>query len=271
MLYGPGMQWNPDDYERFAELRAQPFWDLVGLLGAVAPGADIADLGCGTGSLTAALAERLGARSAIGIDSSREMLDRAAAAASDTVRFELGDLATFDRPSSFDVVVSNAALHWTDDHPGVLARMARALRPGGQLAVQLPANFGHPSHTIAAKVAADSYFDRRWVGGGRPPDRSHAVLTPAEYAQVLDDLGFAEQSVQLRVYPMRLPSSRMVVEWVRGTLLVPYRTALDAADYAEFERRYDRELALAIGGESGERRPYFYGFDRILMWGRRDR
>ena len=65
---------------------------------------------------------------------------------------------------------------------------------------------------------------------------------------------------------MQLPSSADVVEWVRGTLLVPYRAALDPDDYAEFERRYAAELALAIGGESGERRPYFYGFDRILLW-----
>lgn len=270
------MTWNPDDYEQFAELRAQPFWDLVDMLGPSDPhddgtGPDVADLGCGTGKLTAALGERLGARSVVGIDSSPEMLERADAVASERVRFERGDLATFDRPSNFDVLVSNAALHWADDHRATLARMARALRPGGQLAVQLPANFAHPSHTVATKVAGDSYFDRRWIGPGRPRDRGDFVLTPAAYAQLLDDLGFGEQSVQLRVYPMRLPSSRQVLDWVRGTLLVPYRGSLAADDYAEFERRYATELALAIGGESGEREPYFYGFDRILMWGRRDR
>ena len=58
---------------------------------------------------------------------------------------------------------------------------------------------------------------------------------------------------------------------VRGTLLVPYQSRLSADDYAEFERRYDAELALVIGGEHGERTPYFYGFERILRWGRRGR
>ena len=230
---------------------------------------DLVDLGCGTGAITAGLAERFGARSVLGIDSSPEMLDRAGTHAGEAVRFEIGDIATFDRPNQFDILVSNAALHWTDDHRSVLERWSRALRPGGQLAVQLPANFAHPSHRVATEIGADNYFTRRWRAGGPPRDRGEFVLTPAAYAHLLDELGFEEQHVSLHVYPMRLPSSADVLAWVRGTLLVPYRAALDPADYAEFEARYAAELARRIGGESGERRPYFYGFDRILMWGRR--
>ncbi|MFN8050898.1 MAG: methyltransferase domain-containing protein [Acidimicrobiales bacterium] len=263
--------WNPDTYEQFADLRAKPFDDLVSLIEPPETPPDVVDLGCGTGALTASLAERLGARSVLGIDSSPEMLERAAEHDGAGVRFERGDIATFDRPSSFDVVISNAALHWTDDHRGTLGRWARAVRPGGQIAVQLPANFAHPSHTVAVRVGQDSYFDRRWRNGGQPADRGRFVMPPAAYAELLNELGFATQSVSLHVYPMVLPSSASVVDWVRGTLLVPYRAALAPDDYAEFERRYAKELALVIGGESGERSPYFYAFDRILMWGRRAR
>jgi trans-aconitate 2-methyltransferase len=261
--------WNPDTYEAFADLRAKPFADLVDLIEAPAEQPDIVDLGCGTGTLTATLADRFDARSVLGIDRSPEMLERAAGATSERVRFEVGDLSTFDRPSQFDLVISNAALHWADDHRSTLTRWARAVRPGGQLAVQLPANFAHPSHTVAVKVGRDSYFDRRWATGGQPRDRGEVVMPPSAYAHLLNELGFVRQDVILRVYPMELPSSTDVLEWVRGTLLVPYRAALDPDDYAEFERRYAAELALTIGGESGEQRPYFYGFDRILMWGRR--
>lgn len=264
--------WNPDTYEQFADLRAAPFHDLVDLVDAERlDRPDIVDLGCGTGALTASLVDRFDAASVLGIDSSADMLGRADAVASARLRFELGDIDVFDRPSSFDLVVSNAALHWLDDHRAALERWTRALRPGGQLAVQLPANFGHPSHTAAAAVAADPYFDRRWTGGRRPGDRGPFVLTPAAYAELLAELGFEAQHVTLRVYPMVLPSSRAVLDWVRGTLLVPYRSSLSADDYAEFERRYTNELAQAIESETGERRPYFYGFDRILMWGRRGR
>jgi trans-aconitate methyltransferase len=118
------------------------------------------------------------------------------------------------------------------------------------------------------EVAADSYFDRRWLGA-RPDDRGRYVWPPEAYAELLHELGFDRQDVTLRVYPVVLESSRSVVDWTRGTLLVPFRSALAPDDYAEFERRYAAALALRIGGESGERRPYFYGFNRILMWARR--
>lgn len=260
--------WDPDTYERFADLRARPFHDLVDHI--VPPADDhpaIVDLGCGTGSLTAGLADRFGA-TVLGIDDSPHMLERAAAHTTDRVRFEAGDIATFDRPGAFDLVVSNAALHWTDDHTATLGRWVRSLRPGGQIAVQLPANFGHSSHTVAERLARDPQFAGRWANSAPPAFRGDHMLTPAAYAQLLFDLGCVDQSVDLHVYPMVLESSDDVVAWVDGTLLVPYRTALSPEDYDEFERRYRADLASEIGGPSGERRPYFFGFQRILMWGR---
>src|SRR5919199_273814 len=56
-------------------------------------------------------------------------------------------------PGGSVVVLSNAALHWVPDHRAVLGRWRAALRPGGQLAVQVPANFDHPSHAVVAEVA----------------------------------------------------------------------------------------------------------------------
>ena len=69
--------WNPQQYERFATQRAQPFWNLIDLVHR--GGIDRAvDLGCGTGELTAAVAERLGVGHMTGIDNSPAMLERAA-------------------------------------------------------------------------------------------------------------------------------------------------------------------------------------------------
>jgi len=263
--------WNPDTYEQFADLRARPFHDLVDLLAPSTEAPSVVDLGCGTGSLTATLAERLHAASVLGVDNSPEMLRDSGQRTSDLVRFELADIDEFERPAAFDIVVSNAALHWTDDHRTTLGHWTRSLRPGGQLAVQLPANYGHPSHTVAESVAHDPHFDDRWTTGGPPANRGDHVLDPGGYAQILHDLGFVEQSVSLRVYPMLLESGDRVLDWVRGTLLVPYRSALSADDYAEFERRYAARLDDEIGRSGVDRSPYFYGFERILMWGRRAR
>lgn len=263
--------WDPQVYEQFADLRARPYHDLVGMLHDPGPAPTVVDLGCGTGALTSTLAHRFADAAVLGIDSSPEMLAETSTYSSDRVRFEPGDIESFERPDTFDIVLSNAALHWTDDHAATLGRWARSLAPGGQLAVQLPANYGHPSHTVAEAVTRDAWFAGRWTTGGPPADRGERVLQPGDYAQILHDLGFAEQRVQLIVYPMVLDSSAAVLDWVRGTLLAPYRSNLAPEDYAEFERRYAERLAAEIGGPTGEQRPYFYGFERILMWGRRGR
>ena len=146
-------QWDPEVYERFKAERDRPAHDLYAPLGPT-PGGRAVDLGCGPGHLTAALAERLDAAEVVGIDSSPAMLARAAAHADDRTRFELGDLASWGDPRHpVDVIAASASLHWVPDHPTVLARWTAALRPGGQLAVQVPANADHPSHLVAAEVA----------------------------------------------------------------------------------------------------------------------
>ncbi len=175
--------WDPDQYNRFAVEREQPFFDLVGLVehdGAP----EVADLGCGDGRLTAQLHRSLGAAATVGVDRSEAMIERTASHVGDGVCFQLGDIGLFERPDAFDVVFANASLQWVPDHPTVLGRWARSLRPGGQLAVQVPSNADHPSHLVAAEVAADFLHDP-------PPDAvAENVLVPERYAAVLDDLGF---------------------------------------------------------------------------------
>ena len=59
--------------------------------------------------------------------------------------------------------------------------------------------------------------------------------------------------------------TRAVIEWVKGSLLTPFRERLSPEDYAHFLDRYEHELLAA----EGDHRPYLYPFKRILMWGRR--
>ena len=256
--------WSPDQYEKFAAERSQPFFDLLSMVEPVA-GGRVVDLGCGTGALTARLHEHVGAASTVGIDNSEAMLADAAGHAVDGLRFELGDIGGFDAASGdYDVVFSNAALHWVPDHGRVLAQWASALRPGGQLAVQVPANADHPSHYVAAEVALESPFVDA-MNGTPPPDVVLGVLKPEQYAELLRDLGFEEQHVRLQVYPHVLGSTADVVEWTKGTALTRFRRVLPPALYDEFVDRY-RERLLAV---LGDRAPYFYAFKRILFRARR--
>jgi trans-aconitate 2-methyltransferase len=250
--------WDPGQYERFKNERSRPFFDLLGLL-RPAPGGRAIDLGCGTGELTRVLHERLAARETLGMDSSPEMLARSAAFAGGGLGFVRGDLGAFADQGAWDLIFSNAALHWVNDHPALLARLARGLREGGQLAIQVPANHDHPSHRLARAIAAEEPFRS---AGGLPES---PVLSPEAYALRLHELGFREQTVRLEVYGHELESREQVVEWVTGTTLTPLRARLDDVAWARFLDRY-REALLP---QLADTRPYFYTFKRLLFWGQR--
>jgi trans-aconitate 2-methyltransferase len=251
--------WDPSQYERFSDERTAPFFDLLEL---VEPrrGGRVVDLGCGTGELTRALHERTGASATLGIDSSEAMLARSKAYAGGGLSFKLEDIAAWAPPEPVDLVFSNAALHWVDDHPELFARLTDTLKPGGQLAVQMPANHDHASHLIAERVAGEQPFCEA-LGGYV---RRSPVMAPEHYAVMLDRLGYLSQHVRLQVYLHLLPEPAAIVDWVKGTLLTEYKRRLSGALYEDFIARY-RGLLLA---DVRDDRPFRFTFKRLLLWAR---
>ncbi|HEY7627831.1 MAG TPA: methyltransferase domain-containing protein [Ilumatobacteraceae bacterium] len=257
--------WDPEQYRRFAAERAQPFYDMLDLIDP-GPVRRAVDLGCGPGELTAIAAERLGTDEMVGIDNSPAMLDKAAGHAVQGVRFEYGDIGEWTSDGDIDLVLAAASLHWIPDHPAVIARWAAALRPDGQIAIQVPANAAMPSHAVARELADRAPYRQLFGPSGPPLDPVQAyVLQPEEYAQILYDLGFEQQHVRLQVYPHVLPSTRHVVEWVRGTMLTRFEKRLEPDVFEAFVADYERDLLAVLGDHS----PHFFPFRRILMWGRR--
>lgn len=251
--------WNPDQYGKFREQRAAPFHDLLATVErSAAP--RIVDLGCGTGELTRLAHERLGAAETLGVDSSPSMLERAAAHAGGGVSFRQGDLARF-QGGPFDVVLSNAAIHWVPDHTALLPRLLALVGPGGQIALQAPANDHHTSHAIAREVAREPEFAAP-LGGHQ---RGSPLLEPEAYSAILFRHGFERQKVRLEIYPHPLGSREDVVEWVRGTTLTDYEKRLDAATFQRFLARYRERLMAALPDE----RPFLYTYRRLFVWGRR--
>jgi trans-aconitate 2-methyltransferase len=250
--------WNPSQYERFKAQRSHPFFDLMGMLeSSTSP--NLVDLGCGTGELTQTLHRTLKAAKTVGIDNSPAMLERAKTFEEAGLTFETGTLEAFAADHAYDVIFSNAALHWCPDHPELFERLSKALKPGGQLAVQVPANFDHPSHWLAKDI-----FDGEGFRSEANPPVTGDVLSPRQYAELLFKLGFEAQRVELRVYGHVLENTESVVEWTRGTTLTAYEKVLSPPRVPGFIQR-DRDRRRS---ELGRSTPYFYGFNRILLWAR---
>ncbi|OGQ10046.1 MAG: trans-aconitate methyltransferase [Deltaproteobacteria bacterium RBG_16_71_12] len=253
--------WDPAQYQRFRAERERPFFDLLELVDA-RPGMRVLDLGCGTGALTAEAHRRLVASRTLGVDRSAAML--AGAPAAEGLSFTQGRIediaAAPEHASAFDLVLANASLQWVDDHAALLPRLFSLLAPSGQLAVQMPANFSHPSHTIAAKLAQDPEFA---AALGR--ERAVPVLSPERYAELLFSLGAKRQRVRLEVYAHALPSRDDVIEWVKGTLLTWHQERLPPEAFTRFIARYRAELLAALPDD----RPYLYTYPRVFLWAER--
>jgi trans-aconitate 2-methyltransferase len=250
--------WDPSQYGRFRAERMQPFFDLLAFI-RPRPGMRVIDLGCGQGELTALLAERLPDARVEGVDASPAMLEAAARYASERVRFRLQDLREIGDFGAYDLVFSNAVLQWVPDNAGLLTRILGRLRPGAQIAVQVPKNEDHPSHRIAGEVARAEPF-RTLLGGFV---RTSEALRLEEYATLLWEHGLREQVCIEKVYGHELAHAAEVVEWVKGTSLAAYLARLQGADREAFLEVYRARLREAIG----DRAPYFYPFRRLLFWG----
>lgn len=248
------MRWDPTQYTRYADERSRPFFDLTSRIVATDPGT-VVDLGCGTGELTATLAERWPRADIRGLDSSPEMIERAPR---DTpVRFAVADARDFDA-TGLDVLISNAMLQWVPGHRELLLRWADQLNPGGWLAFQVPDNFGAPSHRLMRELAGSPPWRARLDGVLRHAD---AVAAPAQYLDLLAAQGLSVDAWQTE-YQHLLQGEDPVLEWVRGTGLRPVLAALTPQEAERFSAEYAARLR-----EAYPRRPYgtVLGFARTFV------
>jgi len=191
----------------------------------------VVDLGCGPGHLTAMLAQRWPGARVVGVDDSPAMIEAARAhEAASRVEFVLADAAVWEPDSSVDVVLSNATLQWIPQHDRLLARMASWAAPSGWVAVQVPGNFGSPSHLTIAELCTSARWAAQLDEARQRPD---PVPDPATYANVLLDAGMAVDAWET-TYLHLLGGEDPVLQWVSGTALRPVLARLDAADTDEF-------------------------------------
>ncbi len=181
----------------------------------------ILDVGCGDGRVTAALAERVPRGTVVGLDSSAEMIalanERFGGAGDRRLRFVHRDVRMLEENERFDVVFSNAALHWVRDHRPVLARLAGALKPGGRVLLQM----GGRGNAAAVVATVNSVIAGGWQEYFADFTFPYGFHGPEEYGCWLAAAGLAPQKVELKQRDMRHPSPAEFAAWIRTTWL-PY-------------------------------------------------
>lgn len=226
------MEWSAGQYLCFEDERTRPARDLLSAVRALSP-ARVVDLGCGPGNSTELLAERYPDARIEGIDSSADMVEKARKRLPD-LQFELADIARWEPAERYDVILSNAVLHWLPDHAALLPRLVRYLAPGGSLAVQMPDNLEEPSHRSMREVAVLPEFAGKLAEAGE--SRSEIGSPDAYYRMLQPCCGRID--IWRTVYHHVLAGPEAIVEWFKGSGLRPYLAKLNQSGQQLFLERY---------------------------------
>jgi trans-aconitate 2-methyltransferase len=214
----------------------------------------VLDAGCGSGRVTALLADRVPRGRVYGVDAAPSMAEHAAAALGDRATVLRQDLVELDLPERVDVVFSNATFHWVPDHDALFAALHRALQPGGRLLAQCGGRgnidrFRRTADQVASEQPYAEYF-QGWVGPWNYADA-------AETDQRLRAAGFADVHTWLEERPTPLDDP---APFVRTVCLVRHLDRLPA-------ERHDDFIAAVLDRCE---RPFVLDYVRLNMAGRRD-
>jgi trans-aconitate 2-methyltransferase len=197
------------------------------------------DLGCGPGNSTEALAARFPQASVCGLDSSADMV-AAARKRLPQFTFEQADIAAWDAPGPYDLILANAVLQWVPQHDVLFPRLLSKLAPNGVLAVQMPDNLDEPAHRLLREIAVDGPWADKLKGVERTPrfgaDWYYPLLAPH----------CARLDVWRTIYYHPLSGGAdAVVEWFKGSALRPFLAPLDEDGQNGFLERYRDAIAQA--------------------------
>lgn len=191
----------------------------------------ILDLGCGDGAVTSRLAELVPHGSVLGIDASESMIKTALHHKKDNLSFVLKDINSFDFENEFDLVFSNATLHWIKDHDLLLNRVYRCLKKNGIARFNFAAD-GNCSHFF--KVVGEAMhlpeYNKYFV------DFEWPWFTPKieEYEAIVRNCPFREVKVWGENADRYFPNAGAMTGWIDQPSLVPLLKCVGQADKQSF-------------------------------------
>lgn len=227
--------WNSNQYMKFERERTQPSKDLISRI----EGMDfprILDLGCGPGNSTFALKSKFEESEIIGVDASDNMLEKARCEHPD-IEFKKCFLPSGldEIDGKFDLIFSNACIHWIPEQKELLTKCRKKLNDGGILAVQIPFIQSAPFYKILYKLV-----DEKWQN--LSSIKNFHNLMPEEYYDLLNELGF-DFDIWQTTYYHTVSSHEGIIDWYKGSGLRPY---LEALESDEERAKFTSELLSII-------------------------
>ncbi len=214
-------KWNADDYARHSGVQQEWARELITKLN-LRGDESLLDVGCGDGKVTAEIANHLKAGSVVGVDSSEGMIDLAKRNFPiheyPNLKFQMQDARELSFNQDFDVVFSNAALHWVLDHRPVLQGIYRALKSNGRVVAQMG---GKGNAALVIGVVNAIITQGQWKKFFENFAFPYGFYSPEEYAPWLHAAGFSAVSLELKPKDMVHENIEKFKGWVRTTWL-PY-------------------------------------------------
>lgn len=248
-------RWNPEDY--LCHSGAQEKWarELIPKMG-LRGDERLLDIGCGDGRVTAEIARFLTEGTVLGIDSSPEMIEFAKNTFMDgfkNLAFHCIDVRDMRFTREFDVVFSNAALHWVKEHGPMLKRIRQALRPSGRLVLQMA---GEGNAAVVVEAMSEVMVREAWLPFFEGFVFPYAFYGAEEYRGLISDAGLSAKRVEIVPKEMTQKGRDGLSGWIRTTWL-PYIERVPA----EMRERFIEEVV----SEYEARSPSIDGFFHISM------
>lgn len=248
------MTWDPKKYNEFKEERSKPFEDLASHI-ADHQNLKVIDLGCGTGELTKKLFDKLTNAFVLGVDNSAEML--AKAPTQKNLEFkEIPILEQLKNEHKWDLIFSNAALQWIDNHNELFPKIISHINPGGQLAVQMPQQNENILNKILLNLVQEEPFAsylNKWT-------RPSPVLTLDEYATILFENGGRDLVLYEKVYPIISSNKNDFFDFISGSALTVYQERLKENEFQELSSEFKKRI-----DEYFPNIPSIYAFRRLII------
>ena len=211
-------QWDANQYAQHSD--SQYAWGLELIKKLKLAGHEtVLDIGCGDGKLAAIVADHLPQGSVVGIDSSEDMIHMAERRHIDyphsRLRFKHLDVRELAENDRFDLVFSNATLHWIKHHPPVLLRVKKALKAGGRLLFQMGGR-GNAEQVI---VILNTLIKQKWAVYFSDFTFPYGFYGPKTYSRWLADAGLKAMRVELIEKDMRHQGKHGLAGWMKTTWL----------------------------------------------------